>query len=120
MGGSSQSVISLDRKKSPSVMAIISIEAAISVGSLSKCTLSHMRFGSVAVTSKLRTGAVYRVYLRFALYLALFVILAVGFGIALLYAVDLLLARNTYAALHGLACHRPQIGTNIASQYAHH
>jgi len=59
--------------------------------------ISGLRFGSVAVTSTLRTGAVYRVYLRFALYLALFVILAVGFGIALLYAVDLLLARTNNA-----------------------
>jgi uncharacterized membrane protein YjgN (DUF898 family) len=59
--------------------------------------ISGLRFGSVAVTSKLRTGDVYRVYLRFVLYVALFVILAAGVGIALLYAVDFLLARAHHA-----------------------
>jgi uncharacterized membrane protein YjgN (DUF898 family) len=65
--------------------------------------ISGLRFGSVAATSKLRTGAVYRVYLRFALYLALFVSLAVGFDIALLHAVDHLLAGASNANQSELA-----------------
>jgi uncharacterized membrane protein YjgN (DUF898 family) len=65
--------------------------------------ISGLRFGGVAVTSTLRTGVVYRVYMRFALYLALFASLAVGLGIVLLYAVDLLLARTNNVNQSGFA-----------------
>lgn len=65
--------------------------------------ISGLRFGRVVVTSRLRTGDVYRVYLRFVLYVALFVIVAGGIGITLLYAADLLLARASHAGQAELA-----------------
>jgi uncharacterized membrane protein YjgN (DUF898 family) len=48
--------------------------------------LSGLRFGDVIVTSRLCTGAVYRVYLRFLLYLLLFGLVAVVVGIVGVYA----------------------------------
>ena len=65
--------------------------------------ISGLRFGSVAVMSKLRTGDVYHVYLRFVLYVAVFVILAAGVGIALLHAVEFLLTRANHAGQAELA-----------------
>jgi uncharacterized membrane protein YjgN (DUF898 family) len=53
--------------------------------------ISGLRFGDVTVTSRLRTGAVYRVYLRFLLYLALFMLLVIIVGAIGLFAVGSLL-----------------------------
>jgi uncharacterized membrane protein YjgN (DUF898 family) len=68
-----------------------SIIAAVSLYPLFQAVMirwwiSGLRFGGVVVTSGLRTGAVYRVYLRFLLYLALFGFAALIPGIMAVYA----------------------------------
>jgi uncharacterized membrane protein YjgN (DUF898 family) len=53
--------------------------------------ISGLRFGDVAVTSTLRTAPVYRVYLRFMLYIFLLALLAAAVGAACLFAIGVLL-----------------------------
>jgi uncharacterized membrane protein YjgN (DUF898 family) len=65
--------------------------------------ISGLRFGEVTVTSRLRAGHVYRVYGRFALYLVVFVALAVGAGVGCLYLVRFLLRAAHDANLAELA-----------------
>jgi uncharacterized membrane protein YjgN (DUF898 family) len=65
--------------------------------------ISGLRFGEVTVTSRLRTGQVYRVYRRFGLYLVLFVALIVGAGAGCLYLVHFLLRAAHHANLAELA-----------------
>ena len=47
--------------------------------------ISGLRFGTVSVTSRLRTGQVYRVYLRFMLYLLLFMLVVLVAGALCIY-----------------------------------
>ena len=49
--------------------------------------ISGLRFGELKVTSRLRTGLVYRVYLRFILYIVLLLLLTLLTGAACLFAV---------------------------------
>jgi len=49
--------------------------------------ISGLRFGDVAVTSRLRIRQVYRVYVRVILYFLLFALLTMAFGGALIFAV---------------------------------
>jgi uncharacterized membrane protein YjgN (DUF898 family) len=65
--------------------------------------ISGLRFGEVTVTSRLRSGQVYRVYGRFVLYLVLFVALAVGTGVGCLYLARFLLRAAHDANLAELA-----------------
>jgi uncharacterized membrane protein YjgN (DUF898 family) len=66
---------------------VISIVAVVALYPLFQAVLlrwwiSGLRFGGVTVTSKLRAGAVYRVYLRFLLHLVLFALAASVAGVA--------------------------------------
>ncbi len=53
--------------------------------------ISGLRFGEVSVTSRLRTGPVYRVYIRFILYIFLLGLAAIVVGAACLYIISVLL-----------------------------
>ncbi|MGB6963145.1 MAG: DUF898 family protein, partial [Xanthobacteraceae bacterium] len=44
--------------------------------------ISGLRFGDLAVTSRLKTGQVYRVYLRFVLYILLLILLTAVAGVS--------------------------------------
>jgi uncharacterized membrane protein YjgN (DUF898 family) len=67
---------------------------------------SGLRFGEIAATSKLRTGQMYGLYLRFVGYVMLFGIiigLASGVLFALLHVLTRLIANDTFTELGGLA-----------------
>ena len=75
--------------------------------------LSGLRFGAVTVTSRLRIGQVYRVYLRFFGYLLLFALLALGVGIGAIAAVGVLLRRTHDANLSELAASALTLGLYV-------
>jgi uncharacterized membrane protein YjgN (DUF898 family) len=58
--------------------------------------ISGLRFGPVSITSRLRSGKVYRIYLRFLLYIALYII-----ALAIVGVLAALLGRAIIGADHG-------------------
>jgi uncharacterized membrane protein YjgN (DUF898 family) len=67
--------------------------------------ISGLRFGGMTVTSGLRNGQVYRVYLRFILYIFLLLLIALAAGIACLFVVTALAGPR----------HESQLGELLAS-----
>jgi uncharacterized membrane protein YjgN (DUF898 family) len=61
--------------------------------------ISGLRFGELKVTSQLRTGQVYRVYLRFVVYILLLMLMALAGGAACLFAVTVLVGPRHDSAL---------------------
>jgi uncharacterized membrane protein YjgN (DUF898 family) len=75
--------------------------------------ISGLRFGAIAVTSKLRIGLVYRVYLRFVLFILLLAVLASVAGVVGLALIGLSMGRVPDSALAELAATTIMVGLYV-------
>jgi uncharacterized membrane protein YjgN (DUF898 family) len=76
--------------------------------------ISGLRFGELAVTSRLRIGQVYRVYLRFILYILLLMLITLIVGGLCLFAVTVLVGPRHDSALAELLATAVTVGLYVA------
>jgi hypothetical protein len=74
---------------STSVLALVLLYPLFQAVTL-RWWISGLRFGEMTVTSRLRTAQVYRVYVRFVLYILLFALVALMLGAACLFLIGAL------------------------------
>jgi len=77
--------------------------------------LSGVRFGAVSVTSRLRIGPVYRVYVRFILLMMLFVVVAFVVGLAGLFGAGVLISRNGDSSIAEAAASALTVGLYVVT-----